>query len=75
MDPAIVSGLVTRVAGFLAAVIQWTRCFMRVFLAEAGTYQWQAGCGFLEAQRLPSDSRNETRKLEDNEIIFMRKTQ
>ena len=44
--------------------------------AETGnSYQWQAGFGFTEANLVPSDSRIETKVLEDNEIIFARKTQ
>ena len=75
MDPAIVGGLITGIVGLLAAIISRTRCFMRVLPAEAGNYQWQAGCGFTEANLVPSDSRIETRVLADNEIIFARKTQ
>ena len=74
MDPAIVGGLITGIVGLLAAVISRTRCFMRVLPAETG-YQWQAGCGFTEANLVPSVSRIETRVLADNEIIFSRKTQ
>ena len=72
MDPAIIGSLIT---GLVGIVITRTRCFMRVILAETGTYQWQAGCGLTEAQLLYSDSRIETRKREDNEVIFTRKTQ
>ena len=76
MDPAIVGGLITSIVGLLAAVISRKRCFMRVLPSEAGdSYQWQAGCGFTEANLVPSDSRIETRVLADNEIIFARKTQ
>ena len=52
-----------------------SRCFMRVLSADTGYYQWQAGCGFTEAQLLPNDSRIETRVLGDNEMIFARKIQ
>ena len=76
MDPAIVGGLITGIVGLLAAVISRTCCFMRVLPAGTGdSYQWQAGCGFTEANLAPSDSRIETRVLADNEIIFARKTQ
>jgi hypothetical protein len=76
MDPAIVGGLITGSVGLLAAVISRTRCFMRVLPSETGdSYQWQVGCGFTEANLVPSDSRIETRVLADNEIIFARKTQ
>ena len=76
MDPAIVGGLITGIVGLMAAIISRTRCFMRVLPAETGnSYQWQAGCGFTEANLVPSDSRIETRVLADNEIIFARKTQ
>ncbi len=76
MDPAILGGLITGVVGLLAAGISRTRCFMRILPAENGeSYQWQAGCGFTEANLVPSDSRIETRALADNEIIFARKTQ
>ena len=76
MDPAIVGGLITGIVGLLAAIIRRTRCFMRVLPSETGnSYQWQARCGFTEANLVPSDSRIETRVLADNEIIFARKTQ
>ena len=76
MDPAIVGGLITGIVGLLAAVISWTRCFMRVLPGETGDiYQWQAGCGLTGANLVPSDSRIETRVLADNEIIFTRKNQ
>ena len=73
MDPAIVGGLITGIVGLLAAVISRTRCFMRVLPADSGNnYQWQAGCGFTEANLVPNDSRIETTVLA---IIFARKTQ
>ena len=76
MDPAIVGGLIEGIVRLLAAVISRTRCFMRVLPTETGgSYQWQAGCWFTEANLVPSDSRIETRVLVDNEIIFARKTQ
>ena len=76
MDPAIVGELVTIVGGLLAAIITRTRCYMRASPAEdTRMYQWQAGCGFTEAQLVPNDSRIETRELKDNEIIFARKSQ
>ena len=76
MDPAIVGGLITGIVGLLAVVISRTRCFMRVLPGETGdSYQRQAGCGFTEANLVPSDSRIETRVLADNEIISARKTQ
>ena len=76
MDPAIVGGLITGIVGLLAAVISRTRFFMRVLPAGTGdSYQWQAGCGIAEVNLMPSDSRIETRVLQDNEIIFARKTQ
>ena len=76
MDPAILGGLITGIEGLLAAVISRTRCLMRALPSDAGdSYQWQAGCGFTEANLVPSDPRIETRVLADNEIIFARKTQ
>ena len=76
MDPAIVGGLIAGIVGLLAAVISRTRCFMRVLpAADAGSYQWQARCGFTEAQLLPSASRIKTSVLGENEIIFARKNQ
>ena len=57
MDPAIVGGLIIGIVGLLGAVIRRTRCFMRVLPAETGdSYQWQAGCGFTEANLVSSDS-------------------
>ena len=68
-------GLITGIVGLLAAGISRTRCFMRVLPADNGNnYQWRAGCGFMEVNLVPNDSRIETRVLGDNEIIFARKT-
>ena len=76
MDPAIVGGLITGIVGLLAAVISRTRCDMRVLPAETSdSCQWQAGCGFTEANLVPSDSRIEARVLADNKMIFAPKTQ
>ena len=76
MDPGILGALLTGVVGLLAAVISRTRCFLRALPADTGgSYQWQAGGVFTEANLVPSDSRIETRVLADNEIIFARKTQ
>ena len=76
MDPAVLGGLITGLVGLLAAVVSRTRCFLRVLPTENGdSYRWQAGCGFTEANLVPSESRIETRVLADNEIIFARKTQ
>jgi hypothetical protein len=75
MDPAVLGGLITGLVGLLGMIISRTRCFMRVLPTGEGedrVYAWQAGCGFTEAQILPSDSRIEHHKIEENEIIFMK---
>jgi hypothetical protein len=77
MDPVITGAIVTGSIGLVAACIAKTRCFMRVLPRvddSDARYQAEFGCGFTDQVLLPSSSRIESVQLEDNQILFYRKS-
>jgi hypothetical protein len=77
MDPVITGAIVTGAIGLVAACIAKTRCFMRVLPTvddSDARYQVEAGCGFTDQVILPSNSRIESVQLEENQILFYRKS-
>jgi hypothetical protein len=77
MDPVALGAIVTSVVGLVAACIAKTRCFMRVLPTmddSDARYRAEFGCGFTDQVILPSNSRIESVQLEENQILFYRKS-
>jgi hypothetical protein len=77
MDPVITGAIVTGSIGLVAACIAKTRCFMRVLPRvddSDARYQAEFGCGFTDQVLLPSSSRIHSERLDEEQILFYRKS-